>query len=260
MKYKKIISSLIFICTLASCQKIQIPDDVMQFVYSCSLENAKSFARTISYHNSNVIYDEDGAEKGRNESVSLVDRTSDKEGYYFKKTDTYQGSQVAFDTTYSSSLYIFEKTTTISYDADNNEYVSTIHCKGYESLDDKDNVVEKDVAIYHYSVSEFESKVDNPIFYSSETSGRYTGGIYLADFFKNNISEFEHFTIKDDIFTYTISDQTYKSGSQSAVVNETLCMNSEGLLSSMEQNAINESTKVKNVSSAKVIYNATIQK
>ena len=110
--------------------------------------------------------------------------------------------------------------------------------------------------IFKYTQSKFEEEIDNKIFYSQNVSSRYTGGYYMADFFKTILSEYKSFSVKDNTLVYEIKDKTYKLNKEEAIVNETLVMNDFGMLVSMDQSAYNTTTLQKSISSTKVVYNS----
>ena len=241
---------------LASCDKIELSEDVTRLIYSPTMEDAKAKVKTVSASNTNTIYDENNAEIGKESYTLSIDRRAFKEGYSYKRKDTYSGTRIVMDTNYSTSLMVSEKTTTVSYNTESSLYEVTVLLKGYLASDETKTVKEVTAGVFQYKQGQFESEIDNKVFYSSNISSRYTGGYYMADFFKTILSEYQSFSVKDNCLVYTIKDKIYKaSKNEKALVNEELVMNDFGMLVSMEQSALNLSTNQKAISSTSVIYN-----
>ncbi len=241
---------------LASCNKIELSEDMTRLIYSPTLQAAKEKVKTVSAVNSNTIYDENSNELGKETYTLSIDRTNFKSEYSYTRVDTYSGTLISLDSTYNSGLYLSEKNTSVSYNERESVYEVTVLLKGYKSKEDTSSIESKTAGIFRYTQSKFEEEMDNKIFYSSNVSSRYTGGYYMADFFKTILSEYQSFTVKDNTLVYEIKDKTYKVNKEEAIVNETLVMNDFGMLSSMNQSAYNTTTKKKSVSSTRVVYNA----
>ena len=114
---------------LVSCDKIELSEDVTRLIYSPTLEDAKAKVKTVSASNINTIYDENNVEIGKETYTLSIDRTEFKEGYSYKRTDTYSGTRVVMDTSYSTSLMVSEKNTSVSYNADTSCYEVTVLLK-----------------------------------------------------------------------------------------------------------------------------------
>lgn len=240
---------------LVSCDKIELSEEVTRLIYSPTLDAAKEKVKTVSASNSNTIFDENNKEVGKETYTLTIDRSGFQKDYTYSRADTYSGSLIALDNTYNSGLYIVEKNTSVSYNENESLYEVNVLLKGYKSLNDTSTLENKTAGIFKYKQSKFEEEIDNKVFYSSNVSSRYTGGYYMADFFKIILSEYKSFSVVDNTLVYTIKDKTYKVNKEEALVNETLVMNDFGMLVRMDQEATNTTTKQKSVSSTKVIYN-----
>lgn len=241
---------------LVSCDKIELSEDVTRLIYSPTLEDAKAKVKTVSASNINTIYDENNVEIGKETYTLSIDRTEFKEDYSYKRRDTYSGTRVVMDTSYSTSLMVSEKNISVSYNADTSCYEVSVLLKGYLASDETKTEKEVNAGIFQYKQGQFESEIDNKVFYSNNVSSRYTGGYYMADFFKTILSEYKSFSVKDNCLVYTIKDKIYKaSKNEKALVNEELVMNDFGMLVSMEQSALNLSNNQKAISFTSVIYN-----
>ncbi len=250
--------SLIFlpILLLVSCEKIELSEDVTRLIYSPTLENAKETVKTVSSTNINTIYDVNNEEIGKETYSLSIDRSAFQKDYSYLRIDTYSGLSVSLDGTYNTGLYVSEKKTTVSYNESESLYEVTVQLKGYKNKDDVSALESKTAGIFKYTQSKFDEEIDNKIFYSQNVSSRYTGGYYMADFFKTILSEYKSFSVKDNTLVYEIKDKTYKLNKEEAVVNETLVMNDFGMLVSMDQSAYNTTTLQKSISSTKVVYNS----
>ncbi len=250
--------SLIFlpILLLVSCEKIELSEDVTRLIYSPTLENAKETVKTVSSTNINTIYDVNNEEIGKETYSLSIDRSAFQKDYSYLRIDTYSGLSVSLDGTYNTGLYVSEKKTTVSYNESESLYEVTVQLKGYKNKDDVSALESKTAGIFKYTQSKFDEEIDNKIFYSQNVSSRYTGGYYMADFFKTILSEYKSFSVKDNTLVYEIKDKTYKLNKEEAIVNETLVMNDFGMLVSMDQSAYNTTTLQKSISSTKVVYNS----
>ncbi len=250
--------SLIFlpILLLVSCEKIELNEDVTRLIYSPTLENAKETVKTVSSTNINTIYDVNNEEIGKETYSLSIDRSAFQKDYSYLRIDTYSGLSVSLDGTYNTGLYVSEKKTTVSYNESESLYEVTVQLKGYKNKDDVSALESKTAGIFKYTQSKFDEEIDNKIFYSQNVSSRYTGGYYMADFFKTILSEYKSFSVKDNTLVYEIKDKTYKLNKEEALVNETLVMNDFGMLVSMDQSAYNTTTLQKSISSTKVVYNS----
>ncbi len=250
--------ALIFlpILLLVSCEKIELSEDVTRLIYSPTLENAKETVKTVSSTNINTIYDVNNEEIGKETYSLSINRTSFQKDYSYLRIDTYSGLSLSLDGTYNSGLYVSEKKTSVSYNESESLYEVTVQLKGYKNNDDASTLESMTAGIFKYTQSKFEEEIDNKIFYSQNVSSRYTGGYYMADFFKTILSEYKSFSVKDNTLVYEIKDKTYKLNKEEAIVNETLVMNDFGMLVSMDQSAYNTTTLQKSISSTKVVYNS----
>ena len=249
---KKILASLLILPVICSCKKVQIPDDIAQFLYTIDINKTMEKTLDINVTNDNSIYDKDNKLIGSDHYDIVVNRRQ-KEQYRYSKTETFSGTSISFDT--ETSLYVTRTVTTMTYNLNENIYTAIVVNKGYSDENKPEVLVEKTKATYRYTVNNFKD-VDAGIFYTTDTGGIKTGGLYYADFFKNNLAQLEYFKIEDNVFIYTIEDKKYTQGSESAIVNEVIKMDSDGLLQSVTMKATNTSTGKYSVASTIATYNA----
>lgn len=249
---KKILASLLILPVICSCKKVHIPDDIAQFLYTIDINKTMEKTLDINVTNDNSIYDKNDKLIGSDHYDIVVNRRQ-KEQYHYSKTETFSGASISFDT--ETSLYVTKTVTTMTYNLNENIYTAIVVNKGYSDEKKPEDLVEKTKATYRYTINNFKD-VDATIFYTSDTGGIKTGGLYYADFFKNNLSQLEYFKIEDNVFIYTIEDKKYTQGSESAIVNEVIKMNSDGLLQSVTMKATNTSTRIYSVASTIATYNA----
>lgn len=249
--HKKIIllASLPFL--LSSCNKVQIPDDIAQFLFTIDFEEAEKSIHKIQVTNQSTLYDKNKEELGSSAYTLSVVR-GEKEDYLFQKDENYHGDMIVQEK--ESKLYATEIKTSLSYDSLNNLYQATISVSGYK--DDKlegEQINKKHV--YQYTPNQLKEDVDSVLFYTSDVEGFKTGGLFYADFFKRNINAVEHYSIQDNRFVYSIKDTTYQQGSQKASVTEKIVMNADGMLNTSFVEATNLNTGASSVGEMVVKYN-----
>ena len=199
-KRNAILLSLVLLC---SCEVVEIPDDISQFLYSCHLEETIEKTKTIRASNRNEIFDENGALMGADSYVLEIDRTK-KESYSSLKIESYEGSRIAYDT--EQLLYVTKNIIEIHYLTDASQYLITTSVKGYAKEGEEEK--EKQVSSVKYTESQFK-EIDLEIFYTSDIEGVHTGGLYYADFFLQNIGDFEHYKVENDLFIFTLISHNF---------------------------------------------------
>lgn len=237
-----------------SCNKVQVPEEILSFLYGCNIDDAMSFAKTLISENTNSVYDAEGNETEKTKTVIKVDR-SDIDDYYLLKTVEYSGDSVLYDN--EAKLFVYKAETSLSYDVSDALYVQKTEYTGKTDVDSTSMTTS--IVTNKYRKSDVVDR-DKTIFYTSVTEGKYNGGYYYADFFLSILSYVEHFSIEDNMFVYTLENQPYQSGKEKGTIDEVLKMNDKGLVVSMIQNGKNTTTGYRNESELKIQYNSTIDR
>ncbi len=251
-KYKSLLL-LLPILFSASCSKIQVPDNISQFLFPIKFEETERTTKEIKVNNKTIIYGKDNKETGKAEYTILASR-GQQEDYQYTKIENFSGNQCVYDQ--SSSLYLAKKESTLTYDATKQCYILTILSTGF--VDEEQKKEETKSTQINYTEVDFREQIDMKLFYSTEVEEYKLGGLYYADFFRRNLNAVKYFSIQEDQFVYSVINKPYKQGSQKALISETIKMNHSGLLDSLYVKVVNQDTGDYSIGEMNALYNENI--
>ncbi len=246
---KKIVSLILTGLVLFSCQKSDVPDEIMDYLNHMSLSKAMEETKTILYDFQNEVYEKE--KKISSTTMHLVYDKRNEEDFSKKQIESYSLDDVVYHE--EVSLHVTEKVIETYYDKKDDYYHVVTSYTGYEKEESEEITKQySDVTYKKEQVSELKKS----IFTSQEVySNSNQGGIYYGDFFASLTKYHRYMSIEDDLFTYKLEDYPYKSETEDGLINETIHMNSLGLLVDLYQSAKNTRTEKDSILNVKVVYN-----
>jgi len=254
---KKKLAVLFLIPALVSCStKVNAPQEIVDFLTGCTIDNALSEVKTISSVQTNVIRDSTDEEKvyGTYRNTVQVDR-NDMDDYYAYSETSSTGELVTQDS--SSSLYVTKATSFFYYSKDDQLFHNDIHQDGYVSADMTGELKSFDKNVqYQPSQVEDESK---KIFYTTTSSSGYlTGGFFFGDFFRSRIKYYDFMKLEDNILSYTLDHFGYDEDTEKGYVDECIKMNNVGMILSLVELSHNITLRKISDANLQVTYNNPI--
>lgn len=249
---KKIVSLILTGLVLFSCQKIDVPDEIMDYLNNMSLDKAIEETKTIVYDFENAVYEK--REKISSTTMHLVYDKRSEEDFSKKQTETYSLHDVVYHE--DISLHVTKKVVETYFDEKDDYYHVVTSYTGYETEEEKEITKQySDVTYKKEQVTELEKS----IFTSQNVSGYSNqGGLYYGDFFASLTKYYRYMSIEGDLFTYKLEDYPYKSETEEGLINETIHMNSLGLLVDLYQSAKNTRTEKESILNVKAVYNQDV--
>lgn len=250
-KLKKIIllsSSFV----LTSCgNKIQIPDDISQFLFPIKFETAYESVKKIKITNLSTVRDKNDKIIGEDNYVLSVIR-GEQENYYYQKVQTYTGELIVYDSQISK-LFLTERTISVSYDSSTSLYSLSLKSTGF--VDKEHTQKDTHTTVYQYDETSFLRDVDSVLFYTQEVSDTYTGGLYFADYFRRNLQAVDYYSIQNDTFVYSFVDKPYNNNGEEAIVTGEIVMDKIGMMISSSLDGTNDTTGLRFTGAMNVLYN-----
>ncbi len=249
---KKIVSLVLTGLVLFSCQKSDVPDEIMDYLNHMSLSKAMEETKTILYDFENEVYEK--KKKISSTMMHLVYDKRNEEDFSKKQIESYSLDDVVYHE--EVSLHVTKKVIETYYDKKDDYYHVVTWYTGYEK--EKDEEITKQYSDVTYK-KEQVSELKKGIFTSQEVSSNSNqGGIYYGDFFASLTKYYRYMSIEDNLFTYKLEDYPYKSETEDGLINETIHMNSLGLLVDLYQSAKNTRTEKESILNVKVVYNQDV--
>ncbi len=249
---KKIVFLILTGLFLFSCQKSDVPDEIMDYLNNMSLNKAMEETKTIVYDFENEVYEK--KEKVSSTQMHLVYDKRNEEDFSKKQVETYSLNDIVYHE--DIYLHVTKKVIHTYFDKEDDYYHVVTSYTGYKE-DEKEEITEKysDVTYKKEQVTELKKS----IFTSQEVnSNSNQGGIYYGDFFASLTKYYRYMSIEEGIFTYKLEDYPYKSETEDGLINETIHMNSLGLLVDLYQSAKNTRTEMESILNVKVSYNQDV--
>lgn len=249
---KKIVSLILTGLSLFSCQKSDVPDEIMDYLNHMSLSKAIEETKTIVYDFENEVYEK--KEKISSTKMHLVYDKRNEEDFSKKQVETYSLNDIVYHE--DLSLHVTKKVIETYFEKEDDYYHVVTSYTGYKENEKEE--ITKQYSDVTYK-KEQATELKKSIFTSQEvTSASSQGGIYYGDFFASLTKYYRYMSIEEDIFTYKLEDYPYKSETEDGLINETIHMNSLGLLVDLYQSAKNTRTEKESILNVKVVYNQDV--
>lgn len=225
---------LSFLLLLTSCN-YNIPQEFIDFIDSCSLTEAKTYVDTVLVDYQSQIVDTNSDEIYG--SLNIVFRCSinDFADYRSELEEVFTGESAIFDS--ESSLYVTYTLVTTKYDAEEDNYIRDIYKEGYKNSD-LEGEISTFTTSYTYSIYQIQEQAES-IFYSSSSLGNYSGGLYYADYFRQNLRYVDYFSLEEDKMIMQVDNYPYVSDDEEGYLSEEIIMNDKGLVDYISQSVRN---------------------
>lgn len=252
MKRKRL-SLLLSGLVLASCARVNAPQELVSYINGCSLSKAKEEIKTIIYQYESKVLDSENQELSK---VTLSEHwDNSKEEFYKYQEENYFGEKVYFNEDYH--LYEVRRVHLTHYVEEDNLYYVDTKIYGYENQDLSGEMKEYLLSPMKYPLTAMNDVIYS-IFASAQTMGMNQGGLYYADFMDSNLTYHPYMSIVDDLFVLQLIDYPFKTETESGLIQETVRMNQLGMLVDFYQDANNGKTKQSAIAIASASYNEEI--